>query len=460
MSEKQIKKPTLISLIIGLILFISLFSIPYIIELTKGISDPYYNYVKSFLIAFPCFAFSIIAIFYIPMFTWLRIKKNRSRPKWVFFFCSFFIVILIVSVGFSFPFVIWQENQETREDGEIVILNNRDFNLKYGFPGKGSESDPYLIEDLQINTTKTYGILIRKTNKFFVIRNCSIQANNSPLAVYHVASGTGKISGNRFVGGVIQFRSSDAIFIEGNTVYGGILITNSNFGNITNNFCEYLRVSFCNQVSINNNRCTNDLMVSSSEFSTISNNIISNSDFSGIWIYGSNNLIVVNNFCFNNPIGIKVEYSELVSLYGNNCSLNFDYGVEIQYSGNISLANNLIQENKNGILLLNNQYVVITNNQISNNTEYGLFVQFAWHQNLIFQNNFYFNNIAGTPTGIAQVFDNTSLLSLAFPDVYWYNSNTNVGNYWSDLIWNEGVIYEIDGGNSTDPYPLEHPVSI
>ena len=44
---------------------------------------------------------------------------------------------------------------------------------------------------------------------------------------------------------------------------------------------------------------------------------------------------------------------------------------------------------------------------------------------------------------------------------HWYDTTSNEGNYWSDLIWDDGAIYEIEGyGESKDLHPLQFPVVI
>jgi len=456
LSEKQIKKPTLISLIIGLILFISLFSIPFIIEFTKGISDPYYIFVKSFFIAFPCFAFSIIAIFYIPMFTWLRIKKNRNRTKWAFYFCSFFIGILIISVGFSFPFVFWQVNQETRNEGEIIILKDRDFKTKYGFLGEGTETNPYLIENLQFNTTKPYSIYIKNTEKIFVIRNCTF---NSTIFVSRVAYGSAKIIGNTLLFGSISISYSDAIIIENNTIQSILSVYYCYNALVSNNTASSIDIIYSDQTLVDRNSCTRGLDIYKSSFSTISNNVMYNCDFAGIAISTTTNLLIVNNTCFNNPKGLYIHSVEFVTIMGNNCSSNSEYGIHIQYSQNITLAYNFIQKNKNGLFCDFNSNTTITRNLFGNNTEYGVFIERSLLKNRIYQNNFYNNNLAGTVFGLAQVFENTNL-SLYLTAAFWYDNDTKEGNYWSDLAWDETAVYYIDGSNNTDLYPLENPVII
>ena len=120
------------------------------------------------------------------------------------------------------------------------------------------------------------------------------------------------------------------------------------------------------------------------------------------------------------------------------------------------IEKNVLENNKKGIIihLWSNSSWIYTNCFI-NQTEYAIVIDESCFLSMIYQNNFINNNPNGAlflEMGYAQAFDTETNL--------WYNKETNIGNYWSDLLWYEGVIYDIDGGNNTDPYPLENPVSI
>ncbi len=460
MSKTQMKKQTLISLLIGFSLFVSLFLVPFILKFTGGISDPNYTFGESFGISFTCFALGIMAIVYTPLITWFSFAKNKNVNLWGCSLFGFFFVILILGSGLAIPFTLWQVNQERRDMGEIVILNDRDYKSLYGFSGDGSENNPFLIENLHINTTKTYGIYIRNSKNFFLIRNCTIHASRNTIYVRGTAFGNCKIIDNQLFHGTLLIENSIALSLENNTVQNKIDISNCSLARIINNKCGYLKIDFSDQVLVNNNRITTGLLICCSGYSTISNNIINNCTNPGLRVLNVYNLLIVNNTSCNNRDGIFIDSSELVTVLGNNFSSNVNTGVTIKYSINITLSSNYIQKNQNGLFFDDNHFVILTRNLFANNTEYGIYVEYIGYLNLFYQNNFYYNNLAGMPSGIAQVFENTSLPHYHDQAIYWYDISTNGGNYWSDIVWNEGVIYEIDGGNNTDPYPLENPVSL
>ncbi|HEX9915529.1 MAG TPA: hypothetical protein VGB32_11465, partial [Candidatus Bathyarchaeia archaeon] len=61
-----------------------------------------------------------------------------------------------------------------------------------GFPGSGTQEDPYVIENLQIttNTLRRNGVEIRNTRAHFVVRGCEITAAYIGVLVEDTAPGT------------------------------------------------------------------------------------------------------------------------------------------------------------------------------------------------------------------------------------------------------------------------------
>jgi len=125
----------------------------------------------------------------------------------------------------------------------IYIRSDEDFQ-NYGFPGTGTDSDPYLIEDLNFDSTsssKHYGIYISNTAKHFLIRNCFIV--DFPVGII-LDSDTGYIDSttisNCLIG--IGILNSFSILVKNSYInYNdvGILISNSHSCMILYNMFEY-----------------------------------------------------------------------------------------------------------------------------------------------------------------------------------------------------------------------------
>ncbi len=134
----------------------------------------------------------------------------------------------------------------------ISITSDSDFEV---FPGSGTEVDPYIIEGYNITTTSDEGIYISGTTKYFIVRNCYVDAEDYGIYIYDVADGTATVINN----------------------------TCSN----NNGYGIYLRYSGSSMVT--NNTCSDNdwgIVLSSSISSTVINNTCSNNDWGGGFLEG------------------------------------------------------------------------------------------------------------------------------------------------------------------------------
>ncbi|MCE7748381.1 MAG: hypothetical protein GPJ51_08280 [Candidatus Heimdallarchaeota archaeon] len=67
----------------------------------------------------------------------------------------------------------------------VRIYSNGDFSR---FPGDGSSDNPFIIEDLNLNTWSSYGLEIKDVSVCFEIRNCDIRADWGALILENIAS--------------------------------------------------------------------------------------------------------------------------------------------------------------------------------------------------------------------------------------------------------------------------------
>jgi parallel beta-helix repeat protein len=119
------------------------------------------------------------------------------------------------------------------EEGErIVIQNDADF-VSYDFPGNGTESNPFVIEGLNISSLEESCIIISNVIVSFVVRNCTLRNEQTYFPVIRLFSvHNSSIEENIIIGGSegilgVQARN---LGIRGNTIcdsFNGLKFVNS-----------------------------------------------------------------------------------------------------------------------------------------------------------------------------------------------------------------------------------------
>ena len=299
----------------------------------------------------------------------------------------------------------------------IDITSDDNF-TDYGFIGNGSETNPYVIEGYNITTIENDAIYIAGTTKYFVVRNCYVDAGNYGILINNVADDTATIINNTC----------------NNNGFTGIKIDLSGGSTVDDNTC--------------NNNLNNGILISYSGSSIVDNNTCNNNSDDGIYLYFSGSSTVTDNTCNDNNNGIHLYYSGSSTVTDNTCNNNSNNGIYIESSGSETLEKNTCNNNWAGIVLADSDLCNITYNHLQTNTNYGIRIYSTCESTSIYSNNFIDNHQMGS---YCQAFDDGT-------DNYWYNTATSKGNYWSD--WVSGS-YSIDGSASAvDLYPLGAPADI
>ena len=184
------------------------------------------------------------------------------------------------------------------EQSPIIIASDSEF-TSGGFPGSGTEADPYRIENLRITTnalTKN-GIEIRNTNTHFVIHNCAINASYIGILVENVSLGTASIIGN---------------VIEGITEEGGGIVLGADGVTVTNNTCtgfiEGIHTNYADDCTITHNNFSNNtyhgISLRNSNDNYVAHNTIKGNKAHGIFIIRSStgNTVANNTLSGNSQI--------------------------------------------------------------------------------------------------------------------------------------------------------------
>jgi len=251
-----------------------------------------------------------------------------------------------------------------------------------------------------------FGIKIEKSNNIVLENNVFV--NNSGNSIYLYYSSNIKILNNTFY--------DDGIFIVGEK-------SDWDSHTILNNSVDNLPIFYYkNKTNLN----------------------LSKLDCGQIILANCTRSIIKNNNVSKSNIGIFLGFSNNNSIIKNNI-INTSYGIRLQYSDDNSIENNSIKENDYGVFIQHSQRNTIKENNISYSKVDGCHFCCDSKNNIIFMNNFFFNN--------ENAYDILGNI--------WYKKD--LGNYWddysgfdknSDLIGD--LAYNISN-TSRDLYPLIIP---
>jgi parallel beta-helix repeat protein len=362
----------------------------------------------------------------------------------------------------------------------IVINGNAGFTNESGVVwGSGTESDPFIMEDWDINASSTHGIHVKDSDVYFVIRGCSVfNTGQFTKLIYLENCNNGTLSDNNCSNSGGQGVGIDLLYSCNNTlvnntcssnVYGVWLIYsigNTLVNNICSNNSGGIVVDYgSNSNTLVNNTCSNSslwgILLDHATSNMLINNNCSNCD-SGIEVYCSSSNMLINNCCSNNWRGTYLDTSSSNTLVGNNCS-NGTYGILLGASNGNSLINNTcISNNRVGIEILGSSEAMCIGNSIAfnlirNNSGRGIEIGGLSNDNRIWNNTFADNN------GATDTYDAAHIQAIDDGLGNWWNSTDGYGNYWSDWTTPDaippwGVVdhpYLLDGSaGAEDYYPL------
>ncbi len=367
----------------------------------------------------------------------------------------------------------------------IEITHDDNF-TDYGLPGLGTKEDPYVIENYNITTTSDKGIYITGTTKYYIIRNCYVDADRTGIFIdstNYVVGDTNIVNNtctqNRYYG--IHINWSVGANVTNNTCtyngYHGIMDTSRDsviINNIcNNNDCYGIYLWGSSNAIVSDNTCkensngiylegtsnlelTHNIFTSNingiclwrCSYNTLIDNICSENRGEGIETAMSSWIKMIENICDNNGAGIYINDGDSNNLTANVVTNNKRKGICLTNSASVMLYGNTCKNNSLGIEIINSSdFCLVTYNVLEENVKYGVSIGESIEtdnprNNTIHHNTFIKNNLNGT----SQAFDEGKHTT-------WYEELINEGNYWSE--WRSKNPYPIDGNaNSTDPYPL------
>ncbi len=173
----------------------------------------------------------------------------------------------------------------------IRIDNNTDLNQtaqEEGWPGNGSEDNPYIIKELDISGYD-YALYIGNTTDYIKVRNCSFYSRGSRFALnLHNVTNT-RLKYNTVLSNEVDYYDT-----------AGIYLKYSNNNMVSNNEAPKIDLDSSNGNIISKNNLSSDkrvqgISISDSRDNTVMNNTFSPGAYAGIFLSHSRNHILANN---------------------------------------------------------------------------------------------------------------------------------------------------------------------
>ena len=268
----------------------------------------------------------------------------------------------------------------------------------------------------------------------------------------------------------VIYVSADFVNISGFSIiesgnYGIGIEVDSNFNRIFDNkLWEHGENCISLQWYSNNNTISGNIITQCDETgielveshdNIISENTITFNDYYGIFVQYSQRNTISDNIISNNVDGIYIAFycnNNIIS--GNNFTSNWASSITLRSSDdNIVVGNNVSLTNNYGIYLLDATGCVIKENNVFEN-KYGIYVDNDANDNIIYHNN---------------LINNTDYNGYDKSSNTWDDDYPSGGNYWDDFdepgegAWDnnsDGIVdspYDIPGGSNQDRYPLIDP---
>lgn len=322
--------------------------------------------------------------------------------------------------------------------------------------GSGIYSDPYVIENLEIDAENNGScIVIEDSDVHFKIQYCTLlnSGHSSFESGVHLKNVTnGKLvfinTASNLYG--ICLSNSFYVTVSNNSVINnqyGIYLFTSNYATISdNNVSENLN-GICLYQSDNNTISENNVKnnynlgfyLHYSDKNTLSRNIASHNNDNGILLrYSDMNIISVNNANHNNYYGIRIMSSKY-NIFSNNTANYNNNGISVHDSRNNTFLGNFANYNSNrGFYLDQSNRNILSNNKATKN-DFGICL-YSGDNNILTDNNVSYNNEDGI--NLEYSYYNTLSGIKATNNNYGFDIQYSL---WNDLSKNDASYNNIHG---------------
>ncbi len=276
--------------------------------------------------------------------------KKITKIKFIVLITFGIMIPTIISFKPNFIFGNMYEGSDYRNDFNINLENLRvsklsdkihiignpgwvDFKNAGNCIGTGISSDPYIIEDLIIDSGGPgSSIVIENSNVYFKIENCTIYNSGTTI----VADGGIKL---------VNVKNGEITNNNCSSIYKGIYVKNSedlliSGNNLNENVDNGIHLFYCMKITVSGNTVNNNgndgiYIHDNSNNNTVSGNTVDSNDDDGIYIiYGNDNIVSGNIISNNGDVGIFLRGSNTNRVSGNTFSGNEECITEEDCQGN------------------------------------------------------------------------------------------------------------------------------
>ncbi len=320
---------------------------------------------------------------------------------------------------------------DTTPHDPINITSNQDF-ISQGWPGNGSQTNPYRLENLSISGNETC-IRISDTDVFFIVTGCVV----SVVDVYEVSPPVSSVHFSNVTNGILMNS------VVSSPSYA-VLFESSRYCSISD--CQIDAESWCVHFQ-NCSACV------------LSQSVISGSR-SGVYLEDTSDVRVLSNVVvggYYHGYGILVSGSSGFEVSNNEvCSTNrFDHdGISVYDSSSGAVTNNTVYQNRDGIALSDMTYCDVINNSVYDNYV-GIFIYSNGDYCTIESNSIHHNDCGLWAWG-----DNNTISRNSFQaNEGGHADDSGNGNVWLQNWWDDYIGYGwypvegIAGSYDTDPEP-------
>ncbi|MFW9964812.1 MAG: NosD domain-containing protein, partial [Candidatus Sifarchaeia archaeon] len=230
-----------------------------------------------------------------------------------------------------------------------------------GFPGEGTEAEPYIIENLVIETSFTNLIHIQDTTVFFEIRFCELDGlTQGYYGIYLLNVQNADVTGN------VVRNCNEGIYLD--TVLNSLVYRNT----ASNNLNGGIVLWHSHNIELENNACTGNgftgIFLGDSTQIDLFINVCESNGYSGVYLHTSNDNTLVGCVCeWNGYSGIYLHISSWNTLVQNTCNHNAIEGISVTEGSNYNtLEMNSASDNRYfGISVDDSAFNQLTANQVT-----------------------------------------------------------------------------------------------